>query len=116
PRRRRDRDSGSKNLLIILGVVGGLVVLGVVGCIGFIGWQAAKVVKETTQAVQESMQSFAGMAAAETFMTDLQGGRSVPAYQNTTANFKSGMTQKQFDDFLAKNPILTKHQSRTMGN
>jgi hypothetical protein len=110
--RRRDRDSGNRGLLITLGVLGGLLVLGVVGCIGFFAWVGFK----AKNAFEEGMQSFVGMAAAETFMTDLQGGRSAAAYGNTTANFKSQMSQKQFDDFLAKNPILTKHQFRTMGN
>jgi len=109
---RPRRDSGSKNLLLVLGLVGGLVVLGVVGCIGIAGWGMFKAGK----AVQEQMQSFVGMASAEQFMNDLQGGRSTAAYANTTANFQSGMTQKQFDDFLAKNPILAKHQFRTMSN
>lgn len=110
--RRRDRDSGNKNLLIVLGVVGGLVVLGVVGCIGGLVWTGYKAAKT----VQEGMQSFVGMAAADTFLTDIQGGRSAAAYANTTANFKTQMSQKQFDDFLAQNPILTKHQFHSMGN
>ena len=109
---RPRKDSGSKNLLLVLGVVGGLLVLGVIGCVGFFGWVGFKAAKT----VQEGMQSFVGMAAAESFMTDLQGGRSAAAYANTTADFKAGMTQKQFDDFLAKNPILTKHQFHSMGN
>lgn len=111
-RPRRDRDSGSKTLLITLGVLGGLLVLGVVGCIGVVGWGMF----QATKTIQDTMQSVVGMTAAETFMTDLQGGRAASAYQNTTAGFKAGMTQKQFDDFLVKHPILTKHQYRTMGN
>jgi hypothetical protein len=111
-RPRRGRDSGSKNLVIVLGVVGGLLILGVVGCVGSMAWFGWKV----TKTVQDNIQPLMGATAAEAFMTDLQGGRSANAYQNTTANFKSGMSQKQFDDFLAQNPILTKHLSRTMAN
>ena len=110
--RRRKRDSGSSNTMMILGILGGLVLLGIIGCVGGIVWTGYKAAKT----VQEGMQSFVGMAAAETFLTDLQGGRSAAAYQNTTANFKTQMTQKQFDDFLARNPILTKHKSRDPGN
>jgi hypothetical protein len=109
---RPRRDSGSKNTLLVLGIVGGAALLLVVGCVGFLGWFGFKAAKT----VQEGMQSFVGMAAAEQFVNDLQGGRSTAAYANTTANFQSGMTQKQFDDFLGKNPILTKHQFHTMSN
>lgn len=109
---RPHKKSGGSNTLLILGVIGGVVVIGVLGCVGLGAWGLFKAGK----AVQEGMQSFVGMAAAETFLTDLQGGRSAAAYANTTASFKAGMTQKQFDDFLAKNPILTKHQFHDMGN
>jgi len=111
-RPRRDKDSGTKTVLIVLGVLGVLAVLGVIGCIGCAGWG----IFQAGKAVQEGMQSIVGMTTAEAFMNDLQGGRSAAAYQNTTASFKESMSAKQFDEFLAKNPILTKHKFRTMGN
>jgi hypothetical protein len=103
---RPARSSGTKTVFIVLGIVGGLFVLGVIGCLGIVGWGVFNFQKQFSGMI-------ATITAGEAFLTDLQGNRIDAAYASTSAEYQAKTSRKQFDEFLAKHPLLTKHGYHT---
>lgn len=106
---RRGSSSGTKTILIVLGVLGGLALVIIIGCAGMIGFGIFS--------FQKQMGGMIGsMTASEAFIEDLHNDRVEAAYSMTSANFKTTMSRKQFDEFIAKNPLLTKHAYHSTRN
>jgi len=101
----RTAASNTKVLIIILICVGVLGLIGVVACcgLGIWGFNTAKKELEASQ------------AAADAFLDKLKANQVQQAYDSGSADFKSQQTLDQFTKFVAANPVLTKHTSRTMG-
>src|SRR6266480_1480280 len=97
--------SNTKILVIVLICVGVLGLLGCLGCFGF-GFWAFKTASKELEGSQ---------AAADSFFDQLKANQIQQAYQSTSADFKNQQTLDQFTAFVAANPILTKHTSRTAG-
>ena len=106
---RRGGSSSSKTIWIVLGVLGGLFLLCILGCIGIVGFGVFS--------FQKQMGGMIGsITAGEGFLGDLQGKRIEAAYASTSTSYKSTTSRKQFDEFLAKNPLLTTHAYHTQRN
>lgn len=101
---RHRQSSGTKTVFIVLGVLGGLFVVGVIGCIGLAGWGIFAFQKQVGGMI-------ATMTTGEAFLNDLQGNRIDAAYATTSAGYQAKTSRKQFDEFLAAHPLLTKHKS-----
>lgn len=99
---RPGRSSGTRTVFIVLGIVGGLFVLGVLGCVGVAGWGFFNIQKQFTGII-------ATFTTSEAFLSDLQGNRIDVAYASTSAAYQAKTSRKQFDEFLAEHPLLTKH-------
>jgi hypothetical protein len=108
-RRRKQSSSGSGNMWLILGVVGGVILLAIAGCAGVIIWS----VNKAGEGFNQIMASAMAEEAAEQWMEDVKGGKTKLAYDATSSGFKSRQTQQQFEQFVARNPTLTKHSFRT---
>ena len=106
---RRGGSSSSKTTFIVLGIIGGLFLVGILGCVGLIGYGIFT--------FQKQMGGMIGsITAGEGFLADLQGKRIDAAYASTSVSYKSTTNRKQFEDFLAKNPLLTTHAYHTQRN
>jgi hypothetical protein len=110
PRRRRKASGGgSGNTWLILGVIGGVILLVVAGCAGVVIWT----VNKAGEGFNEMMAAVVAQSTAEQWMEDLKGGNTKLAYDATSTGFKSKQSQQQFEQFVARNPTLTKHTFRT---
>jgi hypothetical protein len=97
--------SNTKILIIVLVCVGVAGLLGCLACFGLGFWA----VKTATKEIEASQ------AAADSFFDQLKANQIQQAYQSTSADFKNQQTLVQFTAFVAANPILTQHTTRTMG-
>ena len=101
---RRSAASNVKILIIVLLCVGIVVVGGIAACAG-VGYFAFRSVTRELGDVQ---------SAADNFFNQLQANQLQPAYQSTSADFKTQQTVAQFSAFVGLHPNLTGHTSRTM--
>ncbi|MFO0935702.1 MAG: hypothetical protein U0798_04190 [Gemmataceae bacterium] len=100
---RRSRSSGSKTVLIILGVFGGIFLLICVTCAGLFIYGVNQAKKAIALVVDTDR-------AGDTFFRDLSSGRVDEAYASTSASYKTKTSRQQFDEILKKYPILKTHQ------
>jgi hypothetical protein len=103
---RPERSSGTRTVFIVLGILGGLFLLGVIGCLGVVGWGVFNFQKQFSGMI-------ATFTASEAFLSDLQANRIDVAYASTSAAYQAKTSRKQFDEFLAEHPLLTKHTLHT---
>ena len=111
PRRRRQKSGGGGggNTMLILGIVGGVILLVVAGCAGLVIWT----VNRASEGFDQMMASVVAETTADAWMDDLQQGKLKLAYDATSSGFKAKQSQQQFEQFVARNPTLTKHTFRT---
>lgn len=111
PRRRPRKKAGASTLVKVLVGVGAVLVLGVGGCTLIVGLEFYQNQQEASQARSEAN----AQRTADTFLEHIKEGRPDAAYAATTVNFRGKMNRIQFADFIADNPILTKHTLHTAG-
>ena len=107
----RSSSSGTKVVLIVVGVVGGIFVVCVLACVGvaYFGMRAVRDLGE--KAMERVADEQAARVVAEPFLTDLIDGKADAAYPQTTQAFKSRLTLQELRDLMAKNATLKKRTS-----
>jgi hypothetical protein len=104
----RDEDSGSsnRNVLIVLGVIGGGLLLVLLLCAG-LGYLAVIKMTEAVKPMTEMIQDIQkGPQVVDGFLADIRAGQLEPAYRSTTDAFQKRMTLEQFKKLVAEHPAL----------
>ncbi len=93
-------DNSSRTILLILGIIAGVVVLMGLICGGLV-YFGVKIVQNMVHDAEQARQTYEdAKGAANRFLDQLANNQVEPAYQSTSANFKTLRTKQQLDELV----------------
>ena len=121
--RPRSSSSGNKDLLLVLGIVGGVLLLIALVCGGlgiYVFYTVRKAATQMQQSIaanvekiqQEQQRSEGAREFAQSFLQDLKDNEAEAAYKDTSANYQKKMSLEKFKALVKQRAKVIEQQLR----